>query len=94
MEHLHHLLFKRMAVSRLVPSVPAWWRHGASSGVIWTMVASCQLIAVPFLDNTMVLVLFSLLGAILYHLIYKALFEKAKRSLLKIGLPVSSSEYS
>ena len=70
MGHLHHLIFKRISTSGLVPSVPAWLRHGVTSGIIWMMVLGCQLIAVTFTENTLVLALFTATMAIVYHTAY------------------------
>lgn len=75
MGHLHHLIFKQLSSSR---TVPAWLRHGVSSGTVWLMVLSCQLTALLFFDNTPVLVLSIMALACIYHLVYVSLSAKER----------------
>lgn len=78
MGHLHHLIFKQVSASGLVPLVPTWLRHAVSSGLVWIMVLSCQLTAAFFYSNTLVLMISTVLMAMIYALAYTELTAKER----------------
>lgn len=74
--HLHHLIFKLIIRSGLVPAVPSWLRHGVASAIIWSMVLACQLCAMLYFSNSTVLFVAVAVMVLAYGLSYRLLTAK------------------
>jgi len=80
--HLHMLVFRRLVGQRMGSQSPAWARHGATSLLIWTMVAACQawVMGLTVAGQGTVMMLG---GAIVFALFYVAVY----RSLVQACMP-------
>jgi UDP-N-acetylmuramyl pentapeptide phosphotransferase/UDP-N-acetylglucosamine-1-phosphate transferase len=81
--HLHHLIFKLVARTGLVPVVPTWLRHGVASASIWLLVAACQLCAMLYAQNTLALVIILLALAFFYSFCHNALSMRQQQSQIR-----------
>lgn len=70
MTHMHHLVFKHLA-GHMAPFSPSWLRHGASSSLIWMVVAACPLLATLMFTETHLLMTACLVFGALYNLAYR-----------------------
>lgn len=77
--HLHHLLYRLNLQSSHGPARRSWTSHGVVSIQIWTMVATCQVIALIYSTDTMVCIASTLGFSVFYGMLYR---QSAKLALV------------
>ena len=69
--HLHHLLYRLSQQGKNSVARRAWTSHGVVSMQIWTMVATCQVIALLYSTDTVVCLACTLGFSIFYGMLYR-----------------------